>query len=129
MQPEEIEIDVDQIMQQIRAEILAQKQAAGVEGVRHLQVTGKRFPPEFYDHLYRAGMLYDQLQQRQQVVPSSLPLVGGLIDRLRGMVHAVVLFYVNRMAADQIAINRHLLEAVSLLSQELEKDMEGSDAA
>lgn len=36
------------------------------------------------------------------------------------MLHNLVLFYVNQVAAEQIRVNRHLLRALSVLAQDLE---------
>ena len=112
----EQQIDVEQIMQEIRAEILAQR------GLGEIVPTGgKRLPPEFYEHLYQAAMGHDQLLIKMNVTPVKIPIIGPLVARLRQMAHRLVLFYVNQLAAEQTHVNHHLLQAISVLSQELEK--------
>jgi len=39
--------------------------------------------------------------------------------------HEVVLFYVNKLAADQIKMNTHLLQALDIMAQHLEEDDAG----
>jgi hypothetical protein len=115
-------VDIEQIMQEIRAEILAQR---GLDAA--VPTGGKRLPPEFYEHLYQAALGHDQIGVKLHVTPVKIPLIGPLIERLRQAVHQLVLFYVNQLAAEQVQVNRHLLQALRILSEELEK--EAADAA
>ncbi len=50
------EIDVEEIMQQIRARILAEQANLPQYGETLVDISGKRFSPEFYEHLYRANL-------------------------------------------------------------------------
>jgi hypothetical protein len=109
-------IDIERIMQEIRAEILAQRGLGAA-----VPTGGKRLPPEFYEHLYQATLASDQLLIQLHVTPIRLPLIGPLLERLRRMVHQLVLFYVNQLAAQQTEVNGHMLQALSILSQELER--------
>ncbi len=43
-------------------------------------------------------------------------MIGRLIDALRGLVHRLVLFYVQRLAEQQKKINEQLIVAISELS-------------
>lgn len=114
------EVDIEEIMQQIREQILARKAAGSPSGEPPVKITGRRFPPEFYEHLYQASLAYDQVQVKMHVSKSGVPLVGPLLQRLRGKLHELVLYYVNQLAAQQINVNTHLLRAVSILAEELE---------
>lgn len=110
------EIDIETIMQEIRAEILTQKGAAATAS------GGKRqLSPELYEHLYQARLTHDQLLVKLLVTPVKVPLIGRLLERARQTFHELVLFYVNQAAAKQMRVNHHLLQAVNLLSQEIEK--------
>ena len=116
----EPEINVEEIMQQIRAEILAQRAAqAGRSPI--VSAGGRRFSPEFYEHLYQAGLAYDQIKPQIFVRKATTPLIGPLLTWIRQKVHQLVFFYVNQLAAEQIKVNTHLLRALDLLSQELEQ--------
>ncbi len=117
----EPEINVEEIMQQIRAEILAQR--AAQRGQSSIVSTGgRRFSPEFYEHLYQAGLVYDQIKPRPFVRQPAVPLIGPLLGWARQKVHELVLFYVNQLAAEQIKMNTHLLHALNRLSQDLEQE-------
>lgn len=118
-------VDIEVIMQQIRRQILAKKAALGPAQPTSLTpVGGKRLPPTFYEHLYQAALAHDQVGVKLWVTPVQLPLVGRLLERLRVKFHELVVYYVNQTAAQQIKVNHHLLQALSILSQELEKEAE-----
>ncbi len=118
----EAEINVEAIMQQIRQQIIAKRAAVGpAAGGREIAVTGKRFPPEFYEHLYQARLALDEVQVPVFVSKSGVPLIGGLIVWLRTKFHELVTYYVNQSAARQVSASEHLLRALSLLGQELEE--------
>ena len=115
------EINVEEIMQQIRAEILAQR-AAQTGQPPPVSTGGRRFSPEFYEHLYQAGLAYDQIKPQIFVRKTPIPLIGPLLAWARQKVHELVLFYVNQLAAEQIKVNTHLLHALNVLSQDLEQE-------
>lgn len=119
-QTPEPEVNVEAIMQQIRQQIIAKRAAVSDGGTSTIVVSGKRFPPEFYEHLYRAQLALDDYQVPVFVSKSSTPLVGGLIDWFRTKLHELVTYYVNESAARQVNASAHLLQALSLLSRELE---------
>ena len=120
----EAEINVEAIMQQIRQQIIAKRAAVGPAAVGggEIVVTGKRFPPEFYEHLYQARLALDEVQVPVFVSKSGVPLVGGLIVWLRTKFHELVTYYVNQSAARQTSASEHLLRALSLMGQELEEE-------
>ena len=117
----EAEINVEAIMQQIRQQIIARRAAIAPVAGGEIVVTGKRFPPEFYEHLYQARLALDEVQVPVFVSKSGVPLIGGLIVWLRTKFHELVTYYVNQSAARQVSASEHLLRALSLLGQELEE--------
>lgn len=117
---DEPQINIEEIMQNIRREILSRKATHTGEHLPMLNLTGKRFPPEFYEHLYQAGLTYNQIDVAAHVTPVNIPLIGALVQKLRGKLHELVLFYVNRLAANQIQVNTQLLQAVTLIAEEME---------
>ena len=119
-------VDIEAIMQQIRQQILVKKQAEGGEDAPHIPVKGKRLPPEFYEHLYHAGMAYDQIGVKMNVTRVPIPIVGKLLEAVRTKIHELVLYYLNQTAAQQIKVNHHLLQALSILSEELENEADES---
>ncbi len=122
-EPDE-KIDIEAIMQQIRQQILETKQAAGHETAPSIPVQGKRLPAEFYEHLYYAGMTYDQIGVKMNVTAVPIPIIGKVIEAVRTKIHELVLFYLNQTAAQQIKVNHHLLQALSILSEQLEEEAE-----
>ena len=127
---EEGDVNVEELMQQIRRQILEKKAAESADdAARRVPVGGARLPADFYDHLYQAGLSYNQIHAQEHVVPSTVPLLGPLLDRLRRKFHELSLFYVNKMAGQQIAVNMHLLRALSILSEALEREVEEEDGA
>lgn len=116
------EVDIEEIMQEIRQKILAQQANLPAHSRPLVTVGGERFPPEFYEHLYQANLAYNQIGVKMHVTSTSIPLLGPIVDRLRRMVHRLVIFYVNQTAQRQIEVNAHLLQAVSLLGQALEEE-------
>lgn len=118
---EDREIDIEVIMQEIRARILAQQAQLPRYGETLVNVSGKRFSPEFYEHLYQANLAHNQVGVDLQVTPVSLPVIGPLLEKLRGKVHELVLFYVNQVTSQQREVNAHLLQALSMLAQELDE--------
>ena len=121
----EPEVNVDEIMQQIRQQIIAKRAAVGVAaGGSDIAVTGKRFPPEFYEHLYQARLALDEVHVPVFVSKSGVPIIGGLLVWLRTKLHELVSYYVNKSAERQVSASEHLLRALSLLGQELEETEE-----
>jgi hypothetical protein len=120
LEPEE-SVDVEKIMQQIRAEILNQRSARVKDSHIAAGITGRRFPPEFYDHLYQAGLTFDVGHVQADLTPITVPVAGPLLQWLRRKFHDLVIFYVARLADQQAEVNQHLLSALSILSRELER--------
>lgn len=113
------EVNVDAIMQEIRQQILAQKQGRREATAMPL---GEKLPPEFYEHLYYAELQYDQIEVKSDARAVPIPVVGGLLGRLRGMIHQVVVYYVNQSAAHQKQFNYHILQAVKRLGEAAEEE-------
>jgi hypothetical protein len=76
--------------------------------------------------LYQARLAEEQFAIPVFVSRSSLPLIGRLIDWLRGKFHELVVYYVNQSATQQIYATGHLLQALSILGQELEESNQNS---
>ncbi len=118
----EAAVNVEEIMQQIRQQIIAKRAAVGVAaGGSDIAVTGKRFPPEFYEHLYQARLALDEVHVPVFVSKSGVPIIGGLLVWLRTKLHELVSYYVHKSAERQGSASEHLLRALRLLGQELEE--------
>jgi hypothetical protein len=114
------DVDVEAIMQQIRAYIMARKMAAD----ERLPATAGRFDgrlaPDLYEALYQATMTYDQVAVPEAIAKPSLPVVGALWTAVRHQFHQLVRFYVNQVAARQMIFNRHLVTLAGEMVRELE---------
>lgn len=115
-------VDIELIMQEIRQKILAEHMNVGAFNEALVPLSGKRLPPQFYEHLYHAALAHNQLQIPLHVTPITIPVIGPVLAWIRTKIHLLVLFYVNQLAVQQTAVNHHLLQAISILSQELEQD-------
>ncbi len=117
----EDDVDIEAIMAEIRRQLLSRNVGPGLSGV-HVPLSGERFSPEFYERLYLAGLATNEMHIYLDVAPSSAPLIGPLIDRLRRALHQLVLFYVHKVVERQAEVNRNMLAAISTLSVELEAE-------
>ena len=79
--------------------------------------------PNLYHYLRLLNEGYAAIDTQPILAPSPatrLPLVGKLWARLRGEVHNLVLFYVNRAVTQQVNVNRYLVSVVNRLTAENE---------
>jgi hypothetical protein len=118
--PEDGPVDVEAVMRQIRAHIVARRNTAGVASDVALPTFEGRLNAAIYEQLYHAALIHDQLYLSINVAPSHTPLLGRFITLLRRKFHELVAYYVNQMAQKQIVFNRHILGAVNGLVQEVE---------
>lgn len=117
----ETEVNIEEIMQQIRAELRSRQVTQLAEQGIALPVGGRRLPEAFYEHLYEAGQAYNQIEAHLHVSSAPIPLIGPVIQWLRRKFHELVLFYVNQVALQQIKVNTHLLRAMAILSEEMDR--------
>mgnify|MGYP001814028267 CR=1 FL=1 len=113
-------VNIETIMQEIRQQVLERK----LPSQTNMPIKGERLPPEFYEHLYKAILAQNQPGVKIDLVKSNVPIFGGLIDRFRTMFHQLVIFYIQRLTEQQEEVNRHLLGALTAMSQYLEEQGE-----
>ena len=80
---------------------------------------GQPYDANLYFHLRVANEIYAQMETEPDLPPSPatrLPLIGKLWQRLRPALHVLVLIYVNRAAAQQVRVNRHLVSVLNKLT-------------
>lgn len=115
---DEDEIDVEEIMRQIRAHIAQEQgqEAPATPGTGDLRspLASARGSLDAARHLQRDAIV--SLSFRR----STLPLIGPLVDRLRRAIHQLVVFYVNKSAVQQVSAATQIIEAVSVLIHEIE---------
>lgn len=130
------EIDLAQIMGQIRERIRRRREELGYEKRTFPTFGAAAYPgepddvpydPNLYHHLRLANETYAQVATGAMLAPSPatrIPVLGRLWQLIRGEVHNLVLFYVNRAIAHQTDTNRHLvsvLNRLTALSQEQQR--------
>jgi hypothetical protein len=119
--PEEGPVDVEAVMRQIRTYIVARRNMTGPAADVALPSFEGRLDAAIYEQLYHAALIHDQLSLSINVIPSHLPLIGRFVTLFRRKFHELVIYYVNQLAQKQIVFNRHLLNAVNGLTQEVER--------
>lgn len=130
------EIDTAALMAQIRERIQKRRAQLGVDNrlFESFDVTPCPEPPEqgaydphLYHHLRRANESYAFFDTEPALAPSNLarlPVIGGLWQRLRPALHTLVLIYVNRLAAQQINVNRHLVSVLNQLTRQVHEQQQ-----
>lgn len=114
------EIDVEEVMRQIRAHI-ARRQGQTLDAMSP-PPRNSRLRNELYDELYQANATFDKTYVSPYLTSSHLPLVGELWQRVRRAAHNLVIFYVNRLAAAQVAFNHHVVRVLNELVRTLDED-------
>ena len=120
------QLDIDEIVREIRTQIVKPQRKEHGAAV-DLNVFGKEHAPGFYEALYQAWLLHNEMEIQLTVRPSTLPIVGRLITSLRALVHNVVIFYVQKLLVQQKAINEQLIIALSELSKDSAPDPSSSE--
>lgn len=111
-------IEVEKIIGDIRKQILANNDKNSGT-LSRLKVNGDYFSADYYENLYQASVSQQQLHL--QVTQTNIPLIGGLIDRLRTMIHQVILFYLNQVLSEQARVNQLNSQLINELGLEIEK--------
>jgi hypothetical protein len=114
------EIDVEDIMRQIRAHI-ARRQGQ-MAGTTPPPPRDGRMAQELYDELYQANATFDKAYVSPYLTASHVPLVGGLWQRARQSAHNLVIFYANRLAAAQMGFNHHVVRVLNEIVRALDED-------
>lgn len=114
------EIDIEDIMRQIRAHI-ARRQGQ-VSGAMMPPPRQGRLRPELYDELYQANVTFNKIALSPYLTPTRLPFVGRLWHRVRQAAHSLVIFYVNRLAVAQVAFNAHAVRVLNYIVRSLDED-------
>ncbi|MDS4058617.1 MAG: hypothetical protein RKP73_08595 [Candidatus Contendobacter sp.] len=107
-------VNIEHVMQEVRREILDRKLPGQV---RLPPASAGNQRPEYYEELFRAALAQSRVEIDLLVTPSRVPIVGPLIDLLRGKFHELVVFYINRSTMNQAKVNSHILAALSILGQ------------
>jgi len=129
------DVDTDAIFRTIRENIGRRREFAESEGVdfdrivagSYASKVGSRFDIDLYHGLHRMNAGYDNMGVDLYLTDSTVPLVGGLIQRLRSALHRLVIYYVNMHAGKQIRFNEHVSRALESVVREVEDSPQQSD--
>ena len=125
-------LDVDAVMRTIREQLIKRRASAELAGLDFDALArgvyqahgGGRFEDSLFERLFQAEMLRDKTQVALFVTPRPIPVIGGLVARLRVGLHQIALFYVNMSAQRQIGFNVEISAALNQLVKALEKERE-----
>lgn len=120
IQIDETAVDIEAIMRQIRAH-LAQTRG----GQASAPVEAPRFSildREVYDELHEANQEFDKGHVAPYLTPTRLPLIGGLWQRLRAQMHALVTFYVNQAVDAQVRFNTRAIRVLNGIVHSIDMD-------
>lgn len=130
------EIDPARIMEQIRERIRRRREELGYPrrnfptfgaAAYPGEPEGEEYDPDLYYYLRQANEHFYHLGVEVELVPSPrsrIPLIGPLWDRIRREAHHLVLFYVNKLAQRQIAVNRHLVSTLNRMVVQIQEQQQ-----
>ena len=104
-------VDIEVVMGQIR-DYLAKKQGGARARSPGPVPSSRILAQETYDELYQANQTFDKLHVAPYLTPVNIPLLGVLWQKLRGGLHNIAIFYVNRLAEAQIRFNGHAVRVL-----------------
>jgi hypothetical protein len=128
MSGDEVTINADDIMREIRARIQQRRVQAEAQGLDFDALAEGRFTPDrpthfnaaLYYELRRLSLSGEQIGVGLSLTTSRVPLIGSLVQRVRLAVHQVVIYYVNMLARQQARVNAYEARAWSALMADLE---------
>ena len=124
------DLDAEAIMREIRARIRARRAEAKARGLDFEAYADGLYPVppdalfsrDLYEAVRYVGLGWDKVGVEMALTESRVPLIGGLVQRLRAAFHELVLFYVSRLAARQVRFNEQTARALTLLVRDLEAE-------
>lgn len=123
------DIDVEDIMARIRERIQQRRAQAADQGLDYDRLADQKGPAfrstapsdsDLYYDLYQVRNSADSIWISLSVVGRSIPVIGGLVNRVRRALHNVVLYYVNMLAGRQVVFNRAVTGALQHIVDRLE---------
>jgi hypothetical protein len=132
-----LSVDVDDLLQNDRVqvkEIMRRiRQHVAEHGSEHVDISDEiqssNLGSDLYDELAEARRLSTCTYVTLQARHSRTPVIGRLIDWARVQLHQLVLFYVNRQAAAQIAFNAQLVLTLEQILKAVESEKRGGPKA
>jgi len=128
MSSDEVAVNAEDIMREIRARIQQRRAQAEAQGLDFDALAEGRFTPdrpthfnsELYYELRRLSLSGEQIGVGLSLTSSRVPVVGSLVQRVRLALHQLVIYYVNMLARQQARVNAYDARAWSVLMADLE---------
>ena len=128
-------LDAEAIMREIRTRIQQRRAQAEAQGLdfdalaegRFTLDRPTRFNSELYYELRRLSVSGEQVGVGLSLTTSRLPVIGPLVQRIRGALHQLVVYYVNMLARQQARVNAYDAQAWAALMTELEAKAEEAE--
>jgi hypothetical protein len=124
-------IDTDLLEEELHTRSQARKAAAEARGLDSDGLAQGFYPlpaeavfsRDLYEALHQASYSCNKVNVEMDLTETRLPIVGGLVHRLRAAMHELVLFYVSRLGARQARFNEQTARALVTLVQDLETEV------
>ncbi len=125
------DLDAETIMQEIRARLRARREQAEVQGLDFEAYADGLYPldadavlsRELHEAVRSAGLGYDKVNVEMMLTETQMPLLGGVVHRVRSALHELVLFYVNRLALRQTHYNEQTARALVAMVRDVEEEL------
>lgn len=120
-------IDLEAVARRLESNLeLHQRLFAGAPAMANLDFEGRRIDSNsaLHYHLSDAERECDQVGTEKELAPSwaaQLPVIGRWWGRIRGELHGLILFYVNRAAGRQAGINKDVVSALRHVANQAEE--------
>ena len=122
------DVDVEGVVQEVHARLRARREQAEARGLDYDSYADGRYPlppnavvgRDVYYALRRVQMACDKVNVEMMLTETRLPVVGGLVHRIRRALHELVLFYVQRLAARQTSFNQQTAWALTTIVRDME---------
>jgi hypothetical protein len=114
-------VDIEVIMDRIR-DYLAKKHGSVRGRLAVQELSSRNLDLAMYDGLYQINQTYDKLYVAPYLTPVKIPLFGALWQKLRGALHSVIIFYVNRLAEAQLRFNSSAVGVLNEIVRGLDGD-------
>lgn len=117
------------ILSQLAQNLRRRREAAAASGADYEALaqgstpcaTG-RLDQSVYSCMQRATVTCDRIYVKQYLSPRPIPLIGKAVQRMRGMLHEMVIYYVNRLAGKQAPFNSAVIQVLTGLIKAMEQD-------
>jgi hypothetical protein len=128
------ELNSEAIMQEIRARLRQRRadwEQRGMDfealATGRLSPTAGRFEPDLYDNVQRLNASYDKIGVGLSLTASHRVIIGPLLQRVRGALHQVIIYYVNMLARQQARVNGYLAGALTALVRDFDQPSSSDD--